>query len=72
MVRALATGWVTNGFVCYAKELGFYAEENRKPLRCFTCLKIILETVWRMNWQWVKDWYVVSALVYVANRIRQK
>ena len=41
-------------------------------MRSFTCLKIFLEIAWGMNWQQVRDWFIVSGLVYVANRIRQK
>lgn len=55
MVRALATGKVTSGFVGYAKEVGFYPEENRKLMRSFNYEKIILETMWRMEWQQVID-----------------
>lgn len=50
VMRALATVRVTSDLVSYAKELGFYPEEKRKLLRSFNCVKIILETVWRMEW----------------------
>lgn len=53
MVRALATGKVTSGFVGCAKEVGFYPEENRKLMRSFNCEKIILETMWKTEWQQV-------------------
>ena len=41
-------------------------------MKSFTCLTIFLETVWGMDWWQVRDWFIVSGLVYVANRIGQK
>lgn len=69
MMRALATSLITRGFVGYAKELGFCPEDNRKLLRGFNCIEIILEAVWKIDWQQVMDWHIVSGLVYVTNRI---
>lgn len=50
VMRVLATVGVTSDFVGYDKELASYPEENRKLLRSFNCVKIILETLWRMEW----------------------